>query len=309
MVIKRNVTMNGTTKAVHLGWERQMPDPRDEHYRLKLHRAMLAASQPRFDNREICSPVEDQADLGSCTANAFAALIEANELRGGTPMLAGPSVSVSTPTMTTDGSIVFTTTVKPSAAPARTLVDVSRLLHYYATRRLMGMTGQDSGASFRNTIRAGVVYGVADEKLWPYNPAQFTVNPPDAVWIEAARHKVTSYHAIANADLETMKATLCSRFLVGFGFAVYDAMLSADVASKGILCRPAAGEQLQGGHAVALVGYDDAMPMPDGSRGAFLVRNSWGPKWGLGGYFWMAYNYVADPRLAADFWVVQSSPL
>ena len=44
MVIKRNVTMNGTTKAVHLGWERQMPDPRDEHYRLKLHWAMLAAS-------------------------------------------------------------------------------------------------------------------------------------------------------------------------------------------------------------------------------------------------------------------------
>jgi len=38
-----------------------------------------------------------------------------------------------------------------------------------------------------------------------------------------------------------------------------------------------------GGHAVVLVGWDD-------SKGAWLMRNSWGKDWGLGGYAWMAYG-------------------
>jgi C1A family cysteine protease len=50
-------------------------------------------------------------------------------------------------------------------------------------------------------------------------------------------------------------------------------------------------------HGVLVVGWDDAYPAEDfkgeyGSPpgpGAFLVRNSWGPDWGDGGYFWVSY--------------------
>ena len=65
------------------------------------------------------------------------------------------------------------------------------------------------------------------------------------------------------------------------------------------------------GHAVALVGYDDNKVMPDGSKGAFLVRNSWGTGWGVqgSGYYFMAYNYVSDTSLCNDFWIIQSAPL
>jgi C1A family cysteine protease len=50
-----------------------------------------------------------------------------------------------------------------------------------------------------------------------------------------------------------------------------------------------------------MAGYDDA-------RRAFLVRNSWGAGWGLGGYFWMPYAYATDPGLSSDFWVVRTVP-
>jgi C1A family cysteine protease len=46
---------------------------------------------------------------------------------------------------------------------------------------------------------------------------------------------------------------------------------------------------------MAVVGYDDA-------RRRFLIRNSMGASWGDGGYGSVPYEYLADPRLAADFW-------
>ena len=47
------------------------------------------------------------------------------------------------------------------------------------------------------------------------------------------------------------------------------------------------------------VGYDDATR-------EFLIRNSWGPDWGLKGYFKMPYSYLLSPKLASDFWTIRS---
>lgn len=49
-----------------------------------------------------------------------------------------------------------------------------------------------------------------------------------------------------------------------------------------------------GGHAVCIVGWDDAYPasnfnVPPPGDGAFIVRNSWGPSWGDSGYFYVSY--------------------
>jgi hypothetical protein len=43
-----------------------------------------------------------------------------------------------------------------------------------------------------------------------------------------------------------------------------------------------------GGHAMCVVGYDDGR-----HSGAFEVQNSWGEKWGNGGYIWIPYDVFA----------------
>lgn len=80
-----------------------------------------------------------------------------------------------------------------------------------------------------------------------------------------------------------------------FGFSGYESFESDEVAKTIIVPTPDKSEQLLGDRAVVLCGYDDATKR-------FLVRNSWGEA----GYFTLPYEYVTDPNLASDFWVVQT---
>jgi C1A family cysteine protease len=308
-------------RPVHFGgWKKQSVDTRDENYRLKLPQGFMA-NPVSCDNRNICSPVVDQGNLGSCTANGFSALVEADEVKGGATKLGATAATVTVSGVATqsDGSTTFSVAVVPASAPTPTpapapapkkLIRVSRLLEYYATRKIEGTVNQDSGASIRDTIKAAVSYGIADETLWPYDISKFAVNPPLAVWTAASTHKITSYHSIADGDGATFRSTLASGLLIEFGFTVYDYMLSADMAAKGYLPLPSASEAVQGGHAVCLVGYNDQFKTPKGTiTKAYLVRNSWGTNWGIGGYFWMDAAYVENTRLSSDFWVVMTSPI
>ena len=61
---------------------------------------------------------------------------------------------------------------------------------------------------------------------------------------------------------------------------------------------PKPDEKLLGGHAVMAVGYDDTTEV-------FVIRNSWGNKWGDKGYFYMPYKFITNTDLASDFWVVE----
>lgn len=79
---------------------------------------------------------------------------------------------------------------------------------------------------------------------------------------------------------------------------MYESFESAAVAKTGVVPLPKLSEQMLGGHAVAVVGYDDA-------AGRFIGRNSWGAKWGQQGYFTIPYEYWTNPNLAADFWQIQ----
>jgi hypothetical protein len=83
---------------------------------------------------------------------------------------------------------------------------------------------------------------------------------------------------------------------LGDGRAVLLALTITDswfgVGVDGLVPAPAANDQLQGGHAVVAVGFDEA-------EQRLLVRNSWGLGWADGGYAWLPYEYLERYGLEA----------
>src|SRR5262249_62193646 len=61
------------------GWLPDLPDKRDSLYAAVFR--VVAALPRKIDLRAGCSPVEDQGQLGSCTANALVGALEFLELK------------------------------------------------------------------------------------------------------------------------------------------------------------------------------------------------------------------------------------
>lgn len=174
----------------------------------------------------------------------------------------------------------------------------SRLFIYYNERVIEHTVTQDSGATIRDSVKAVAKYGAPPETLWPYKITKFTVKPSANCYKVGKAHEAVLYQSVTQT-LQAIQSALAGGFPVVYGFSVYESFETPQVAQTGIVPLPAASEKLLGGHANMLVGYDDAT-----SR--FLSKNSWGTGWGMAGYCTIPYDYLTNPKLAADFWVVQS---
>lgn len=268
-----------------MGWVRDYPDLRDftpEHESIKALQSRVKAAGGKtvklaasVDLRPWCPPIENQLNLGSCTANAGVGMYEYFERRSFGKHL-----------------------------------DASRLFLYKVTRNLLGWTG-DTGAYLRTTMGALALFGTPPEKFWPYNVPDFDKEPSAFCYAYAQNYQALQYYRLDPpgttpvAFLNTIKNYLAAGYVSIIGFTVYNSYNQA--AATGKIPFPVRTDKVVGGHAIVIVGYDDTMKIkntnPGGveTTGALLIRNSWGTGWGAGGYGWLPYDYIIK-GLAVDCW-------
>lgn len=253
------------------GWIPDIPDARDFMY--KAPPRVLAAPLPkRIDLRTTkkISPIKDQGDLGSCTANAINACIEFVERKQG-----------------------------------QKFIPLSRLYLYYNERVMINTVHEDSGALIRDGIKSVNQVGVCSEAIWPYDISKFATKPPAKAERYDKYHMVLRYERLTH-DLQLLKACLAEGYPFVFGFAVYSSF--DRIGSTGLMPMPdLSRERVEGGHAVYGCGYDDEIIFHTGQKGGFIIPNSWGPDWADKGYFYMPYDYILNNNFTRDFWTIRQA--
>ncbi len=228
------------------------------------------------DLRDTCSPVEDQGNLGSCTAQAAIGLVEFFERRA-----------------------------------FGNYLDASSLFLYKVSRKLAGIHG-DGGATLRDTMKALVLFGVPPETSWPYMEEDFDEEPTSFCYALAQNYQAEVYYRLDSFGtlpdelLHRIKALLFRKLPSMFGFTCYRSINSSTM--TGHIPLPACNEPTVGAHAVVAVGYQDdfeiSHPMTGHiTTGALCIRNSWGEHWGDTGYGWIPYDYILQ-GLTSDWWTL-----
>ena len=169
--------------------------------------------------QEWASPVEEQLDLGSCTAQA---VVGAYEL------------------------------LLNMHYPDK-FVELSRLFLYYNARKLENKVDKDVGAYIVDAIRTLRDYGVCTEELWPYDTTKFKVMPTTACYLDARKRTIAMAYEVLTPD--SIIRMLNEGRPVVIGVDVFNSFY--DITNTDfILKEPAVNEQPMGSHAMCVIGYD-----------------------------------------------------
>lgn len=165
--------------------------------------------------------------------------------------------------------------------------DLSESFVYYNVRHNDGKELEDTGSSFQDVIRSIGHQGICMEELHPYEH-QLSDIPSEEAYLDAEQRKITKAQNV-NISEQDIKSAIQEGYPVAISLKIYDSFYNWGA----FIARPS-DEEIEsadfGYHAMVIVGYDDASKF-------FLVRNSWGEKFGDKGYCYIPYSYVCDSEM------------
>jgi cathepsin L len=206
------------------------------------------------------TPVKDQQDCGSCWAFAAVGAYEASYLiRNG---------------ITVDGSEQYIN----DCALADDNTDAGSCNTGLAVKALQHMVRV--GTATEATVPYTAMNKTCTNPATPLDAISWGFVNPDADFPTTAQIK----EALCKYGPLTTRMRVVSDDFKAYTEGVYNESVASDTSG--------------GGHAVVIVGWDNA-------KGAWLIKNSWDTDWGYGGFGWIAYGSNRIGRHTA--WVVAES--
>ena len=207
--------------ARQYGWRPDVPDVRD--FKLSVAPGDAGYLPPVLSLRDGMPPVWDQGNLGSCTGQSIAALVQYGQRK------VHPEWDF-----------------KPSS-----------LFIYYNERWVEKTIDVDCGAQIRTGIKVVAKIGACRDDLWPYNITRFTERPSTSAYVNALSHRAVVYQRVPQT-LNGIKKVIGMGCPFVFGMSVYGSFESDEVAKTGVVPLPSVRDKMLGGHAVVGVGLDDS---------------------------------------------------
>ena len=164
-------------------------------------------------------------------------------------------------------------------------IDLSESFVYYNVRKMTNEIGEDSGSSLYNVVVTMGTEGVCAEHYCPYTDKPDMQPPSSEAYEDALQRKVVKALNVQK-DLNHIKSAVAQGYPVAVSLKVFDSFEPIG----GFVARPSEIEienEQSGNHAMVVCGYSDEDKI-------FIVRNSWGPKFGDQGYCYIPYSYFED---------------
>ena len=156
---------------------------------------------------------------------------------------------------------------------------------YHAVARTVNKD-RSRGVSFTNMSDAIAIDGQPIESGWPYDRNLSLTGPWSPPSNSGNLYRRNSKKI--TCDLDSIRTKIEEGHPV---IVITDISRSFYKPLAGEIINAAESEPRAGTHAVLAVGVGDI-----GTEVSFLIRNSWGVKWGVGGYAWLHGEYL-KPRL------------
>ncbi len=260
-------TAKGNLEGRTLDARRDTLDFRDRMYVPTLIEVPLRVELEQYRQHQI--PILNQGAEGACTGFGLA---------------------------TVANYLLYTRKVVPQC------VQVSPRMLYEMAKRYDEWPGEDySGSSARGAMKGWHKHGVCSEEHWPYTlsesaaaqPAQRKSRQKSALSAQriedAVRRPLGAYFRVNHKDIVAMHAALAE---VGILYASADVHVGwADVGHDGMIKY---SEDVSGGHAFAIVAYDE---------NGFWIQNSWSDRWGKQGFACIGYDDWLQH--GSDVWVAR----
>lgn len=167
---------------------------------------------------------------------------------------------------------------------------VSARMLYEMAKRYDEWPGEGyNGSTARAAMKGWHKHGLCSERAWPYDAKRKAGVLDDARAKNAMDRPLGAYFRVNHKDLIAMHSAI-TEVGVLYATCICHAGWEKVAADGKIPFR----EEARGGHAFAIVGYD--------ARG-FWLQNSWGTKWGKGGFAHLTYDDWLQN--GTDVWVAR----
>lgn len=228
---------------------------------------------------------QNQHDLGACTAFASCSMYEYIHNR----------FSYSRHPDDVTNEIINDGLQKSMEMFVYAKMNLSKLYQYYYSR---ADKNNDTGSWPSNACINLQTRGVCLVDYWPYIPSLFKTLPPQDADKNADDQKIQKHFALSlGNDVQGNKEKLARALMDGlpilivitprinFHLAVGKYFIGSDEDTMPV----------NGLHSIVIVGYRKNLEVDGKDFGeAFKIRNSWGKKWGHGGWLWMNADYLTE---------------
>lgn len=168
---------------------------------------------------------------------------------------------------------------------------ISRLFIYYNARNIIRETDKDEGCYIHDALNSLKTLGTCRETIWKYDINEVFTKPSIESYREGNDNTITEFYQINSSSAQRLKdieVALRANHPVIFGSQVGSEFVNYDAGRDGGNKVFGVPSDDVGGHAILITGIRTNKD----NQKEFLIRNSWGPFFGVNGHCWFSADYI-----------------